>query len=458
MKKLILFCCFLLVNTLYAQDFWTEFSTSQPINSTGVSSISIVSPTTTWLNMKCGTVSCGTIRRYAKTTNGGSVWTTGEIDLGPDSQNLEISNIHGVSESVAYASVFPKAINVVGGVWKTSDGGVSWTRQPTAAFDSPTSFPTAVHFWNANEGVVMGDPRDGYFEIYTTTNGGENWSRVASNPALIPLSESEYGLFKNFTVVENTIWAVTTEGRLLKSIDKGVSWTVSQSPFFYFCGFADCGIFAEFTFSDQNNGLFLGQDGRLFSTSDGGSTWEEVLWSGQLRYFNIAAVPGLADAYISIGADFETGIVRGSSFTIDGGLNWIDINNNPDLVYVDGGIIKMLNEDYGFASGFSTSPTEGGIFRWGGGPLLRQAILSAATFSANQSVSAYPNPTSGDLAIQGKKISKIEVFDPIGKKILEENYNSLDLVKLELNNLKAGVYFLNVTNEKGQFSLKVIKQ
>ena len=95
---------------------------------------------------------------------------------------------------------------------------------------------------------------------------------------------------------------------------------------------------------------------------------------------------------------------------------------------------------------------------WGGGPLLRQAILSAATFSANQSVSAYPNPTSGDLAIQGKKISKIEVFDPIGKKILEENYNSLDLIKLELNNLKAGVYFLNITNEKGQFSLKVIKQ
>ncbi|MFY8213813.1 MAG: T9SS type A sorting domain-containing protein [Flavobacterium sp.] len=459
MKKLILFCCFILTSSLCAQDFWTEFSTSQPTNATGVSSISIVSPTTTWLNMKCGTAGCSTIRRYAKTTNGGSVWTTGAIDLGPDSQNLEISTIHGVSESVAYASVFPKTIDVVGGVWKTVDGGESWTRQPSAAYNSSTSFVTAVYFWNANEGVAMGDQSDGYFEIYTTSDGGENWSRVPSSPSLIALAEDEYGIFNDFTVRGNVIWGYTTYGRILKSIDKGVTWTVVQSPVgvdFFNPLIIDVNSL-NLSFTDENNGLLLTNDWRLFNTTDGGLTWSIVEWQGNMRNLNIAAVQGLANTYISIGEDLNFA-ERGSSYTIDNGLNWIDINNNPDVNYVDGGTIQMLNEDYGFASGFSTSPTEGGIFRWGGGPMLRQAFLSAATFSANQSLSAYPNPTTGDLAIQGKKISKIEVFDFIGKKILVENYDSLDLVKMELNQLNAGVYFLHVTHENGQFPLKVIKK
>jgi hypothetical protein len=273
------------------------------------------------------------------------------------------------------------------------------------------------------------------------------------------LAEDEYGIFNDFTVRGNVIWAFTTYGRILKSIDKGVTWTVAQSPvgFDFFNALMLNINSINISFTDENNGLLLTSDWQLFSTTDGGLTWSIVEWQGNIRNFNIAAVPGLANAYISIGADLNFA-ERGSSFTIDGGLNWIDINNNPDVVYVDGGTIQMLNEDYGFASGFSTSPTEGGIFRWGGGPMLRQAILSAATFSANQSVSAYPNPTTGDLAIQGKKISRIEIFDLIGKKILEENYHSLDLVKLELNHLKEGVYFLNVTHEEGQFSLKVIKK
>jgi hypothetical protein len=282
---------------------------------------------------------------------------------------------------------------------------------------------------------------------------------VPSSPSLIALAEDEYGIFNDFTVRGNVIWAYTTYGRILKSIDKGVTWTVMQSPVgvdFFNPLIVDVNSL-NLSFTDENNGLLLTNDWRLFNTTDGGLTWSIVEWQGNMRNFNIAAVPGLANTYISIGEDLNFA-ERGSSYTIDNGLNWIDINNNPDVVHVDGGTIQMLNEDYGFASGFSTSPTEGGIFRWGGGPLLRQAFLSADTFSANQSLSAYPNPTTGDLAIQGKKISKIEVFDFIGKKILEENHDGLDFVKLELNHLNAGVYFLNVTHENGQFSLKVIKK
>lgn len=61
---------------------------------------------------------------------------------------------------------------------------------------------------------------------------------------------------------------------------------------------------------------------------------------------------------------------RGSSFTTDGGLNWISINNNPDQNHVDGGVIAMRSSQVGFASGFSDANSAGGIFKWNANSLF----------------------------------------------------------------------------------------
>ncbi len=460
MKKLLLLFCLVSTINTKAQDFWTEYATAQPTTSTGVRSISIVNQNVTWLNMACGTSGCQTIRRYAKTTNGGSVWTTGEIDLGPDSNNLEISNICGISATMAYAAVFPKSMTVTGGIWKTIDGGATWTKQPTAQFNSPNySFTNHVYFWNANEGVAMGDAADGYFEIYTTSNGGELWTRVPSSPVLIPLAENEYGINGNFIVNGDTIWALTLFGRLLKSVDKGLHWTVSQTPFTdgYFTIGINGGSTVDFSFSNSNNGLFQGSDYTLYRTTDGGETFTEVTWTGVLRNFGIAAVPGMSNTYISIGEDLDS-TSRGSSYSIDGGVTWFDINNNPDTNFVDGGQIAMLNEDYGFASGFSVTPTEGGIFRWGGGPMLRTAQLAVSTFAGDKSITVDPNPTLGVFNISGENISQIKVYDVMGKQIMNVNYNAVSSANINLDALTNGIYLVNVANDKGTSVIKVVKQ
>ena len=171
MKKLLLLFLFS-ATFLNAQcpstDYWTEYPTSQPAASTGMRSIHIVDANVAWLNNTCGTSGCTTIRRFSRTINGGTVWNTAAIDLGAASTNLEIGNIHGISDQVAFASVFPKSAGAIGGVWKTVNAGVTWTRQPTATYSSADSFANLVYFWDANNGVTMGDPDSGYFEIYTT--------------------------------------------------------------------------------------------------------------------------------------------------------------------------------------------------------------------------------------------------------------------------------------------------
>ena len=82
MKKLLLFASFMVALSAQAQDYWSEQATSQPAASTGMRSISIVDDNVAWLSNSCGTTGCATIRRYSKTTNGGTVWSTSAIDLG----------------------------------------------------------------------------------------------------------------------------------------------------------------------------------------------------------------------------------------------------------------------------------------------------------------------------------------------------------------------------------------
>ncbi|MBK8854388.1 MAG: hypothetical protein IPN10_09865 [Saprospiraceae bacterium] len=51
----------------------------------------------------------------------------------------------------------------------------------------------------------MGDPRDGEFEVYTTKDGGVQWTRVSGDHIPNPIS-GEFGYNGDYEVVGNTIW------------------------------------------------------------------------------------------------------------------------------------------------------------------------------------------------------------------------------------------------------------
>ena len=450
MKKQLLLFYLLVAFNSHGQQFWDEYATAQPMASTAVGSISIVNENLTWLNMQCADPTC-TLRRYAKTINGGTTWTTGTVDLGPDFSNLVISNIHGVSEAIAFAAVYSMSSAITpGGVWKTSDGGASWIRQPSASYNSDSSFTNLVYFWDADNGLTMGDPANGYFEIYTTSDGGTNWSRVPANPALIPLDGSEYGLTNNFTVSGNTIWTGTSEGRILKSTDRGLTWTSLISPM------PDLQM-AAMAFTDQNNGLIQSDSFNLYDTHDGGVTWSQVPYTGPLRNLSLTAVPGMANAYISVG-QFSELSARGSSYSVDGGETWVSMDTNPDLNNVTGFKVAIFDADHGFAGGYSVTPNIGGIYGWTGGSLLRTAhLLSVSSFTDKALVTACPNPTTGNLHIAGKNIRQINVYDLIGKPIVSNNYGAVNEDDINLEPFANGIYLVKVVSDSGTVTMKVSK-
>jgi len=458
MKKLLLLIFAAVGSMANAQSlYWEEVSTGFPTTSTTQGQISYADANTVWVYATAGDASGDFYQLWGRSLDGGVTWTNGPINL--PSTDLAIGSIHAMSATTAYIAVFPNAATVQGGIYRTVDSGVTWVKQPTALFNTGTdSFTNLVHFFDTNNGVCQGDPAGGYFEIYTTTNGGTNWVRVPSANIPVPLS-GEYGYTHNYETMGSTIWCGTNKGRIYKSTNQGLNWTVSQSPI---TDFGSATVSGNFAMKDQNNGIFIASDWSFYRTTDGGVTWVSEFPQGEYyRNFDVAYVPnpGNVPVYVSTGLDLDE-IGRGSSYTLDGGLTWVDINAITDPQEIDvvdgGGALSFYDCTHGLASGFTTSSTVGGIWH---NIFDYCSLLANEDFTAQASFTASPNPTAGALEIAGKNIANVSVYDILGKQVLNANYGSLNNVNINLGSLNTGVYLVKVINDAGAAStIKVVKQ
>src|SRR5690606_3935422 len=117
---------------------WTQQSTGFLLPSTGVNPVRIVDANTAWALGYDGSVTAANFQSFTKTTNGGTTWTPGTINVG-NPLSL-VSDLTAVSATTAWVSATPTAGGPGGGVWKTTDGGATWSKQTTAAYSSAGSF------------------------------------------------------------------------------------------------------------------------------------------------------------------------------------------------------------------------------------------------------------------------------------------------------------------------------
>ena len=355
MKK-VLFSILLIASIGAKAQSWSPKATGFATPNRLLNSISIANTSDIWataINNNDNLNPDYTIHEFTLSTDGGNTWTPGTIDLGATTAELGISSITAISSTTAWISAFPDVVDTTqkGGIWKTINGGSNWTKQESALFNSTASYTNFVHFWDANNGIAQGDPEADEFEIYTTTDGGTNWTKVAAEniPNPSPIGE-EYGYFNRYCVSGNTIWFGTNKGRIFRSTDKGVNWTVYQSPSTDF-------TLDRFTFSDSNKGLLMKYDlfnaTALYSTSDGGENWTLVPRNGTLFKNNITYVPGTSIVICSSSSN-----PLGSSISTDNGRNWTVID------YVYHGELAFLEDGFGFSAGLNTSSTVEGISRY----------------------------------------------------------------------------------------------
>ncbi len=446
MKKILLLSICLTAISSFAQDFWTSKATTFQDLSRGIDDISIVDNNVIWAKAYDGSSTSPTppeVREFTLSTDGGNTWTSGNIGLGVNQAVLAISSIHGLSATTAWVTAYSNdPALVTGGVWKTTNSGFSWTKQTTALFnDTVDSFTNLVYFWDANNGFCQGDPAGGYFELYTTLNGGTNWTRVPS-ANIPPKLTGEYGYVHNYDVVGDIIWFGTNKGRIYKSINKGLNWTVSQSPI---SDFGSATVSGSYSFKDANNGLLVksGAVPLLYRTVNGGTNWTPVTVVGSVGGNDICYIPG-TNTVVSVGRD---GTLDYTSYSSDNGTTWTQVMPQTQVT-----TLRFRSATVGFGGGFTTSPTDGGIYKYTG------TQLGINTFDTNSKLAVWPNPAQNLIQFSGVEVASVRVFDLVGKQILSKNL-ALGTTSVDVSGLTSGMYLVQASDANGTvFTVKFLKE
>jgi hypothetical protein len=77
-----------------------------------------------------------------------------------------------------------------------------------------------------------------------------------------------------------------------------------------------------------------------------------------------------------------------------------------------------------------------------------------------EGVRVFPNPTTGELTINNEQLimNNVEVFDVFGRKLLSHHLiTSSSPHKIDISDLRAGIYFVRIITEKGIITKKVVK-
>lgn len=97
--------------------------------------------------------------------------------------------------------------------------------------------------------------------------------------------------------------------------------------------------------------------------------------------------------------------------------------------------IEILNKDIYIGT------FQGGIFKATLEELLSLKIgTSVEKDLKTNNLIVFPNPTSDFLIINEENINKIEIYDLIGNKVIETNYNETPIYKVQVNELSKGLY------------------
>jgi len=145
------------------------------------------------------------------------------------------------------------------------------------------------------QGIHAGTPETLSESLYKTTDGGQHWSLLFTNP-------------------------------VFHSTDRGINWTVVNSPIL--SGAPSRGIFSV-VFKDERNGILVGGDYKepqgseknVAYTRDGGATWDLATMNPAGYGSAVAFIPGSMPLFwVTVGTN-------GSDYSVDSGKTWLPLDS-----------------------------------------------------------------------------------------------------------------------------------
>jgi photosystem II stability/assembly factor-like uncharacterized protein len=290
--------CFWLVPFALSACSWSQSFTVQNSNTNeDLRGLSAVSASVLWAS--------GTHGTYLRTVDGGVTWTAARVAGG---EALDFRDVEAFSADEAY--LLAAGPGELSRIYKTSDGGRSWTLQFTN--QEPKGFYDCMAFWDHEHGIALGDAIDGQFEMIETGDGGAHWNPIPD--PLRPHSLAEEGAFAAsgtciVAKADNLVWFVTggRAARVFRSSNRGNTWSAADVPISH--QGASAGIFS-IALSSTRYGVVGGGDYKqaekesatLAYTEDGGITWGALEIRPQFYFSAVALDPGDSRHLLAVGS------------------------------------------------------------------------------------------------------------------------------------------------------------
>jgi photosystem II stability/assembly factor-like uncharacterized protein len=365
------------------------------------------------------------------TTDGGDHWSPVPL---PAISGVTLHSLYAIDRNTAWIVVDDTAGASSGGIFKTTNGGSDWIKQGTA-YPGAGAHPSQVYFFNADSGLCVGQPRNGYWEIYTTADGGTNWIRVPSSSIPSPDPGDLTGSGGPVAAAGNCFWFNSASCSVYRTTDKGQTWSVARNVFAY-----PPAYYVEISFKDNLNGLVMSYFGdeinKVSRSTDGGVTWTRL---SQPPYrpstYWITYVPGTSGTYFvtapkNIG--FPEPTFSGSMYTPDDGSTWIQVDTLPR------GPASFVDNKTGWSAGCGDT-----IYKWKSLSAIGISDINQSKTNGTLSQN-YPNPVSSSTSIQ------FEI--PVPSNVILKVYDILGAEVATLVNGEKSAGSYNVTFERGGLS------
>ncbi|WP_394751088.1 WD40/YVTN/BNR-like repeat-containing protein [Spongiimicrobium salis] len=363
MKTIILITIFsiTLSNLVYSQKFTPQYTSLGSNGSTSPFHMITVNRNTVWASCSNPnvTVKEHTPNIITHTKDGGITWKNDILPAETPSK-FYIACISAVSKDSAWVSSVDRMDFFNRTDWKskiyaTFDGGDNWIVQNVPFSDG---YGGQIHFFDHLEGIVFASNADGYFQVFKTYNAGNDWKRLPESNFPKIESSREIESDDSYYAIKDTIW-VGTMGRILKSIDRGTTWTAYNTPL------TDKDLIFEVTFSDSLNGIARYHDrGDYFSknmivTSDGGENWSIVTPQGLAdKIFDLNSIPNKPGEFLCTSYSNNAITSNKLYYSNNNGTTWTEFGQ----IHLPGRI-SLFNSEIGWVSEIDPNTSEIDVYK-----------------------------------------------------------------------------------------------
>jgi len=325
-----------------------------------------------------------------KSTDGGATWA------------LSINGIDGLRLIQAFAShhstpgvlflsaqIVDAAGSTTTDLFKSSNGGTTWTRSSTGL---PTSAGQPVQRITIDETASNTVYVSGLLGVYKSTDGGATWAQRNTGIAGVPIGE--FAICRSSPA---TLYAASADGgnvSVYKSTDGAATWTLVSSP--------GSGLLGALAVNPLNaNTVYIGVLGgfpnadHVYKSTDGGATWVEHsagLGNDDGTGTKLILHHPLANGYL-----LSTKTATGELYaTTNGAVNWSNSSTGLANAYVTSltyapGLYEMYA---GTSRGVFKSLDDGATWSATANASLRNTHIGALTIDPSNSAVLYAGVSS----------------------------------------------------------------